>query len=1481
MGLKRGGLIVFTILLILTSISVYAFTGDDGGYTTLFISSLSFTGDTNQTDFSNQYSAQVRLSWEPTGYGNTTVSTTLIEVYLGYIHVANIDYYPNISDVVAITPIIDSILDNDTYQQAGENVTINATIIDEEIDTVWIRFWQGLSTLWEGLMSQINNLFTITIPTNETWLGEVNYTITANDTWNGETKSTTYNGTFYVDDIMFNITIHNQIMETGAQLNVTGISNATVINLTGHEYEVYFDGALNQTNTINDDNTLNFSIIVPTIKGNYTLKINTTKNGIYEELNTWILVDNIPYITSLELNPQLVYTNTDIRGNWTFNDLDNDDLNITIVEWYVNGIQKYLENTTNRTPYSILDNLNFTKHDNVTIMVTPYDGWIYGTSQNTTIEIMNSIPTTPNITSTTALPAYKTTNITVNGSNSTDADEVDGEVLTYEYKFYLENGTTLKDWSMDKWFDCFTNTNCIKNKYVYIKTRVTDGENYSSESSNASIWINNSIPIITNISMDTTYTNETLNCSIDAYDTDSDSLTYWYQFENETDILQTWSTNNLFDCNAPGCDKFKNMTCYAKVDDSEINSTIQNKTVTILNSPPILSGINITPDIFKNGTTVTINTTDWSDADGDQARLECGNTTNSNNLCTSSYGSSNLSCNFINYWEDDTTHPIYCRLTDSYNYSNEITNQVLTDNTPPEIIRNFPLNNHIENNSFGIRFQYTPTDLHQIVSCSIYINNTLNQTSTTISNNSINTFDIYFNKSKYSWKISCIDLLGNEYETSNWNFTINPIEKFTINPIGQVGVEGVENITTERFVILTLKLIPTSAYCTYSNNGVDWTIWEVCKTTKDWELTSGYGEKTVYVKVNHSGIEEGLITIFNDTITYSETGAGTGTSTPTTFKVYDEGDYTNSNTTLSFTWTDATDAQTTRLGLSMNYTYIFEDTTDGTNTSWSTPQTTRETTINENLSENHTYKLYVKAINPSGKETKAVSNGIIVDLTPPIISVSSNRTMNNWTNDGNILYNWTATDTKSGIKGYSIKIDQNPTTEPDQVIDQIRPNTTKDLGEGNHYMHIISIDNARNPSVTAHYGPFTIDKTPPTLPEIINPSHYSTDGTYNVTWQNATDSLSGINYYNVTIIGEYNNYSQSTSEQYALFEFIDLGNYEAIINVFDNAGNNITTLRSSITPLIITSASPNGSSVTTKEEFIVKVTTNKAAECSDNITNSNFRFTGGNYHETKMKLSSGSKNIEIRCVDEFGYMAKAVISFEVDTNQATGIIINAESSYYETEKPNISITINPEITGLSQKDIILKLNGTKVAEEDYSIEDINKGKYVITLNNLEQGSYEFEVSYDGRTSSEIITINSLKLNLAYESPSISSNEYTHMIYDSSTEHNIGIATDSENPLKDIQTDSIMISTNADSSSYLFITSKKISKNKNTLLKNNEFEKDTNLFGAVEQGQVLRQLIMPSSIIFEGIGLLPKGYHQVILINDGRINNNTIIRIEQI
>ena len=98
---------------------------------------------------------------------------------------------------------------------------------------------------------------------------------------------------------------------------------------------------------------------------------------------------------------------------------------------------------------------------------------------------------------------------------------------------------------------------------------------------------------------------------------------------------------------------------------------------------------------------------------------------------------------------------------------------IIIDTTAPVVSLVAPVNNTLESSSSIVTFMYNVTDVSTIANCSLYIDNTLNQTDTTITKDTNQTFTQFLANGNYNWSVKCFDSVGLEGANEVYNLSIN------------------------------------------------------------------------------------------------------------------------------------------------------------------------------------------------------------------------------------------------------------------------------------------------------------------------------------------------------------------------------------------------------------------------------------------------------------------------------------------------------------------------------------------------------------------------------------------------------------------------------------------------------------------------------------------------------------------------------------
>ncbi|MCX6709953.1 MAG: hypothetical protein NTV63_03325 [Candidatus Woesearchaeota archaeon] len=354
-------------------------------------------------------------------------------------------------------------------------------------------------------------------------------------------------------------------------------------------------------------------------KGNSIMCIALAYDGTVNSTtykNTTVVIQNsVPSTTAPALSPSPAYKTTGVINctNASFTDNDPADTATWLYNWYKNNT--LLPNITN-----YLTNGSFVKTDVLVCQITPNDGAVNGTSVNSTaLTISNTAPTTP-----TDLVADNNKKVgeTITAA-CTDSYDADSDSITYYYEFYNLNGAnTTQAYSTTTTYTVLASD---AHDQLRVRCKANDSTDVSAEDE-VNVDIANTapeVPSAVNIVPTTAYKNDTLNCTASgSTDADVDSITYYYKFldnDNST-VLQNWSTTATFDCNANSdCVKTDTIYCRAQAYDGAANSSSFIETTrSISNSVPSTTAPTLSP-LSAYKTTGIINCTNASFTDNDPA----------------------------------------------------------------------------------------------------------------------------------------------------------------------------------------------------------------------------------------------------------------------------------------------------------------------------------------------------------------------------------------------------------------------------------------------------------------------------------------------------------------------------------------------------------------------------------------------------------------------------------------------------------------------------------------------------------------------------------------------------------------------------------------------------------------------------------------------------------------------------------------------
>jgi len=234
-------------------------------------------------------------------------------------------------------------------------------------------------------------------------------------------------------------------------------------------------------------------------------------------------------------------------------------------------------------------------HD-ITLTVTDTDGLYVTELVSLTI---NALPTAPTVTIAPD-PAYTDDDLVASASGSTDDD---GDTVTYGYAWY-EDGTLLSSASTATLSPSLTTDGST---YRVVVTP-NDG-NGDGDTGEASLEVSNSIPSISSVTISpaSPTVTDTLTCSYSGYsDADSDADVSTYEWTVEGVTMGTTST--LAGVFIAG----NIVACTVTPDDGKDTGTPMDDTATIVNAPPQVTSVSLSPSaVYTNDTlTATVTTSD-------------------------------------------------------------------------------------------------------------------------------------------------------------------------------------------------------------------------------------------------------------------------------------------------------------------------------------------------------------------------------------------------------------------------------------------------------------------------------------------------------------------------------------------------------------------------------------------------------------------------------------------------------------------------------------------------------------------------------------------------------------------------------------------------------------------------------------------------------------------------------------------------------
>jgi hypothetical protein len=309
--------------------------------------------------------------------------------------------------------------------------------------------------------------------------------------------------------------------------------------------------------------------------------------------------NSVPVVTAAEIAPDPALEADTITTTVEAVDADGDEVTFTYA-WSVDGV------VVQEGEDATLTGALFDKHQEVFVTVTPDDGWVDGEPlDSNTITIAN---TAPSIAGVTLDPTEIREVTTVRCVPSGWADD-DGDAEGYRYAWTM-NGADVGVTT-----DTLDGTSFAKGDEIVCAVTPNDGEEDGEAVSSTAATVLNTAPVISVAALSSTSptTDDTLSVVITAADDDVDTIAYQYAWYVDGTMAVATATIS-------GTHFTKGQTVWVEVtpqDGTESGATVTSDVATVVNTPPTVGSLSLTPSEAFTDDTLTANTvTTDADADG-------------------------------------------------------------------------------------------------------------------------------------------------------------------------------------------------------------------------------------------------------------------------------------------------------------------------------------------------------------------------------------------------------------------------------------------------------------------------------------------------------------------------------------------------------------------------------------------------------------------------------------------------------------------------------------------------------------------------------------------------------------------------------------------------------------------------------------------------------------------------------------------------
>lgn len=527
--------------------------------------------------------------------------------------------------------------------------------------------------------------------------------------------------------------------------------------------------------------------------------------------------------------------------------------------------------------------------------------------------------------------------------------------------------------------------------------------------------------------------------------------------------------------------------------------------------------------------------------------------------------------------------------------------------------------------------------------------------------------------------IKCQDIAGNISQIASDTLTLD-----TSPPTGSIVINENANFTSDREVNLTLEATDVTTKVTQmmiSNlfSFQDAT-WEEYRSSRLWELSLGYGPKTVYVKFRDTAGNESPP--FSDNIEL--------TSPEVSIKVNDDAVYTNTATvTLSL--------RADKMGAGV-HEMMFSNNKNLTGSKWQPFNPSLQWELESNSDGKKT--VYAKFRDIRSMESPVVFDEIILDTHSPYDTSLLTAGGDLYTNSQDVNLILSAQDSTSGLGKVIISNDGQFANKQEFLFDgqvEITVGWQLSEGDGTKEVYAIFFDKAGNPSKVAS-DDIILDQTSPSGSILINEGDEFTNLVKVSLELDISDNLSGVAEMTIANDTSFLEITWIPYKEQASWQ-LPFGDGDKIVyaKFKDAAGNVSSPLTDEITLDTTPPSAPSliingGSDYTTNPEVILALSAqDKLSGVAQMRVNSSDSFTGIQWEAYNTKKEDfqlvngdGRYTIYAQFQDGAGNVSDtASDTIILDTKPPKGsFVINDNAAYTKAIEVTLTITATDDTAGI-------------------------------------------------------------------------------------------------------------------------------------------------------------------------------------------------------